>query len=57
MKTIISKLKKGDRFKFNDMIHVVRQKYNDWRKNDEPYLRTECDQYFWHDELEVELLP
>lgn len=56
MKTLIKDLKKGDRFRFNNMIYVVRQKFSDWRKNDEPFLKTECGQVFWHDELEVELI-
>ena len=56
MKTLIKDLKKGNRFRFNGMIHVVRQKFLDWRKNDEPYLKTECGQVFWNDELEVELI-
>jgi len=56
MKTVIKDLKKGERFRFNNMIHVVRQKFSDWRKNDEPYLKTECGQVFWHGELEVEIV-
>lgn len=54
MKKLIKDLKKGEKFKFNDTIYVVKQKYSDWKKNDEPYLKTVCGTYFEHDELEVE---
>jgi hypothetical protein len=56
MKTIISKLKKHDRFRFNGIIHVVTQKYSDWRKDNEPYLKTDCRNIFYNGELEVELI-
>lgn len=54
MKTIIKNLKKGDRFKFNDTIYTVKQKFSDWKKNDEPYLTTNSGETFYFDELEVE---
>ena len=54
MKKLIKDLKKVEKFKFNDTIYVVKQKYSDWKKNDEPYLKTVCGTYFEHDELEVE---
>lgn len=56
MKTIISKLKKGQKFKFNNNIFTVKQKFSDWKNNEEPYLKTECNVIFKHDELEVELI-
>lgn len=55
-KVFIKELKKGSQFKFNDTIYTVRQKFSDWKKNDEPYLTTVCGQVFWFDELEVELV-
>jgi hypothetical protein len=55
MKVPIKLLKKGSRFKFNDTIYIVKQKFSDWRKDDEPYLTTFCGEVFWFDELEVEL--
>lgn len=54
-KVFIKTLKKGSQFKFNDTIYTVKQKFSDWKKNDEPYLTTFCGQVFWFDELEVEL--
>ena len=54
MKKLIKDLKKGEKFKFNDTIYVVKQKYSDWKKDDEPYLTTVCGNIFWFDELEVE---
>ena len=53
MKTLIKNLKKGDKFKFNETIYTVKQKFSDWKKDDNPYLMTVCGQVFWHDELEV----
>jgi len=55
MKVFIKSLKKGSQFKFNNTIYTVKQKFTDWKKNDEPYLITICGQVFWFDELEVEL--
>lgn len=54
MKVFIKTLKKGNQFKFNGTIYTVKQKYSDWKNNDEPYLTTVCGQLFWFDELEVE---
>jgi hypothetical protein len=51
--TTIDKLKKGDKFKFNNSVYIVKQKFSDWKKNDEPYLVTQCGQVFWFGELEV----
>jgi len=56
MKVFIRQLKKGSIFKFNDTTYIVKQKYSDWKKNDEPYLITNCGHIFWYDELEVELV-
>ena len=56
MKVFIKTLKKGSQFKFNNTIYTVKQKFSDWKKNDEPYLTTFCGQVFWFDELEVELV-
>jgi len=36
MKTLIKYLKKRDRFRFNDTIYVVRQKFSDWKKTTTP---------------------
>lgn len=55
-KVFIKDLKKGSQFKFNDTIYTVKQKFSDWKKNDEPYLTTTCSQVFWFDELEVEFI-
>jgi len=57
METIIRNLKKNNEFKFNDIVYTVKQKFSDWKKDDCPYLMTYCGQVFWHDELEIELLP
>jgi hypothetical protein len=54
MKKQIKDLKKGEKFKFNNNIYTVKQKYSDWKKNDEPYLTTLCGLKFEFDELEVE---
>lgn len=54
-KVFIQDLKKRDQFKFNDKVYIVKQKFSDWKKNDEPYLTTICGQVFWFNELEVEL--
>ncbi len=56
MKVFIKSLKKGNQFKFNDTTYTVRQKFSDWKKNDDPYLATECGEFFYYDELEVELV-
>jgi hypothetical protein len=56
MITIIKNLKKSERFKFNNTIYTVKQKYCDWKKNDEPYMVTTCGVKFEFDELEVELV-
>ena len=54
MKKQIKDLRKGEKFKFNYTVYTVKQKYADWKKNDEPYLVTLCGVKFEHDELEVE---
>lgn len=56
MKTIIKNLKKGDKFRFNNITYTVKQKFSDWKKDDEPYLKTQSGDVFWFDELEVELV-
>ena len=55
-KVFIKDLKKGSRFKFNDTIYTVKQRFSAWKRNDEPYLLTLCGQIFYHDELEVEFV-
>lgn len=55
-KVFIKDLKKGNRFRFNDTIYTVKQKFADRKRNNEPYLITECGEIFWFDELEVELI-
>jgi len=54
MQTTIKDLKKTDKFKFNNTVYTVRQKFSNWKKNDDPYLLTVCGQIFYNDELEVE---
>jgi hypothetical protein len=54
METTIKDLKKTDKFKFNNTVYTVRQKFSNWKKNDDPYLLTVCGQIFYNDELEVE---
>jgi hypothetical protein len=56
MKTLLKNLKKGNEFRFNNTIYIVKQRFLDWKKNDEPYLRTTDDQLWWHGELEVEAI-
>ena len=51
----IKDLKKGNTFKFNNKIFIVRQKFSDWKKDGEPYLKTVCGQVFWYEDLEVEV--
>jgi hypothetical protein len=41
MKVFIKSIRKGSKFKFNDTIYTVKQKFSDW-KDDEPYLTTIC---------------
>lgn len=52
---LIKDLKKNDKFKLNDIVYTVVRKFTKY-KNEEPYLKTECGQFFYHDELEVELI-
>lgn len=54
MKKRIKDLKKGEKFLFNDTVYAVKQRFSDWKKNDEPYLTTLCGVKFEWDELEVE---
>jgi len=49
----IKSLKKNDGFIFNDQLYIVRQKYSDLGKNEEPYLVTRCGEIFYNAELEV----
>jgi len=49
-------LKKGDNFYFSGKIYTVKQKFSDWRKNDEPFLKTVNGDVFWFDELDVDLI-
>lgn len=57
MKTIISTLKKNDKFLFNGYTYLVLAKYSDWKKDGEPYMRAkrgfEESELFYFDELEV----
>jgi len=50
----IKDLKKNDKFKFNGIIYTVKQKFGNWRKNDNPYLLTDSGDTFYNDELEIE---
>jgi len=50
----IKDLKKNDKFKFNGIIYTVKQKFSNWRKNDDPYLLTDSGDTFYNDELEIE---
>jgi len=54
MKMYIKDLKKGENFKFNDIVYKVKRKFSDWKKDDNPYLMTTDGEIFYHDELEVE---
>lgn len=56
MKENIKNLKKGDSFKFNNTTYTVKQKYSDWKKDGEPYLKVSNGEIFWFGELEVEKL-
>jgi hypothetical protein len=53
MKKFIKDLKKGELFIFNKEPFMVKQKFSDWKKDDNPYLKTTCGKVFWYDELEV----
>lgn len=52
MKKQIQELVKRDMFLFNDTVYTVHKKYRD----DDSPLKTECDQLFHNEELEVEYL-
>jgi len=52
----IKQLKKGNQFKFNGNTYTVKQKYSNWKKDNEPYLLTSCGQFFFYDEIEVEFV-
>lgn len=54
METTIKDLKKNDKFKFNSTVYTVKQKFSNWKKNDDPYLLTTLGDIFYNDELEVE---
>ena len=54
MKKMIKELKKNDKFVFNGYIHEVRQKYAQWKRFDDPYLKTVWGEVFYNGELEVE---
>lgn len=57
MQTFINKLKKGDKFFFNEEYTVI-QKYSDWKRDGSPFLRAKKSNGqiddFYFDELEVE---
>ena len=53
-KVLIKDLKKNDKFIFNYTTYTVRQKFSDWKKDDNPYLKTTDGHLWWFDELEVE---
>ena len=55
MKKELKSLKKGDIFIFNDTTFVVAQKYSQWTKSDDPYLKTSDGQLWYNESLEVEL--
>lgn len=50
----IKDLKKNDKFKFNNTIYAVKQKFSNWKKDDNPYLLSENGDVFYNEELEVE---
>jgi len=54
MATQIKDLKKDSKFRFNDTIYKVKQKFSKWKTNDDPYLLTNNGEIFYHGELEVE---
>ena len=55
-KTTIKALKKNDKFKFNENIYIVKQKYSNWKKDNEPYLLANNGEIFYHGELDIELI-
>lgn len=54
MKTRIKRLRKDDKFLFNNTLYVVKQNYRKWKRNDEPYLKTYCGELFYLEDLEIE---
>lgn len=54
MEKTIKDLKKNEKFRFNDTVYTVKQKFADWKKNGEPYLVTLCGVKFEFEELIVE---
>lgn len=55
MEIFIKDLKKYQRFYFNNKPYTVKQRFSDWKKDDNPYLKTECGEVFWFDELIVKI--
>ena len=55
MEIFIKYLKKGSEFTFNNKTFKVKQRFSDWKKDDNPYLVTECGEIFWFDELIVNI--
>ena len=52
---MIKNLVKNDKFKFNNKEFIVKQKFSQWKENDDPYLKTTDGQLWYHDELLVEI--
>lgn len=53
----IQSLKKNEQFMFNDRQYKVKKAFKLWKKNDDPFLLTYCGEIFYHNGLEVALLP
>lgn len=54
MNVMLKDLKKNDKFVFNSITYTVSQRYSEWKKNDDPYLKTTDGQLWYNEELEVE---
>lgn len=50
---LIQDLKKYQTFYFNDKKYVVKQKYSNWKRDGEEYLKTECGEIFYYGGLVV----
>lgn len=51
---LIKNLKKNNKFMFNNIMYTVKQKFSNWKNDDNPYLLTYSGDIFYNDELEVE---
>ena len=56
MRKKIKALKKGEKFNFCNTVYIVSQRFSQWKKSDDPYLKTTDGQLWYNDELEVEVV-